>query len=121
MNGPALTTLESHDAFVGRHIGTSPADQAAMLRVLGFASRAALIDALVPAAIRERAPLPLPGPMSEPEALARLAELAARRGETGVMPHTAGFFKSPLAGGTHDFPLQMARLSEYAARARARA
>ena len=78
MNGPALTTLEAHDAFVGRHIGTSPADQAAMLRVLGFASRAALIDALVPAAIRERAPLPLPGPMSEPEALARLAELAAR-------------------------------------------
>ena len=60
----------------------------------------------------------LPGHRS---AEAGLAELAARRGETGVMPHTAGFFKSPLAGGTHDFPLQMARLSEYAARARARA
>ena len=40
-----------------RHIGTTHDDQAAMLATLGFASRAALIDAIVPAAIRERAPL----------------------------------------------------------------
>ncbi len=91
MNGPAhplagiavpptggLAALEAHDAFIGRHIGTSSADQATMLAALRFASRGALIDALVPAAIRERTPLPLPGPMSEPEALARLRELAAR-------------------------------------------
>ena len=36
-------------------IGTDAADQAEMLRVLGYPTRAALIDALVPAAIRERA------------------------------------------------------------------
>ena len=36
-------------AFVARHIGTTPDDQAAMLRVLGFDSRAALMDAIVPA------------------------------------------------------------------------
>ena len=49
-----LAALEDHGAFVARHIGTDAADQAAMLRALGFASRAALIDAIVPAAIRER-------------------------------------------------------------------
>ena len=74
----ALSTLESHDAFVGRHIGTTDDDQAAMLRVLGFDSRSALIDALVPPAIRERAALALPAPMSEAEALARLKLIAAK-------------------------------------------
>ncbi|HEY2818273.1 MAG TPA: aminomethyl-transferring glycine dehydrogenase, partial [Casimicrobiaceae bacterium] len=73
-----LAVLESHDAFVGRHIGTTADDQAAMLKVLGFDSRAALIDALVPSAIRERAPLALPGPLSEAEALERLRLIAAQ-------------------------------------------
>jgi len=48
--------------------------------------------------------------------LARLAEFALRRGESGEMAHTASFFKSPLAGGTHDFHAQFARLLEYAER-----
>src|SRR5438105_1458960 len=73
-----LATLEAHDAFVGRHIGTSADDQEAMLRVLGFDSRSALIDAVVPSAIRQRAPLALPEPMSEAEALARLKSIAAK-------------------------------------------
>ncbi len=72
-----LTALEDHGAFVGRHIGTDAADQAEMLRVLGYPTRAALIDALVPAAIREREALPLPGPMSEAEALAALRAIAS--------------------------------------------
>jgi myo-inositol-1-phosphate synthase len=46
--------------------------------------------------------------------LARLAELALRRGEAGELAHTACFFKSPLAGGTHDFARQYARLLAYA-------
>lgn len=46
--------------------------------------------------------------------LARLAELALRRGEVGELAHTACFFKSPLAGGTHDFARQFARLLAYA-------
>jgi len=46
--------------------------------------------------------------------LARLADFAAAKGEGGEMPHTASFFKSPLAGGTHDFSAQFARLVEYA-------
>ena len=79
MNEPGtapLTALEDHAAFVDRHIGTTSDDQAAMLDALGFASRAALVDALVPMSIREREPLPLPAPMSEVEALARLQAIA---------------------------------------------
>lgn len=45
--------------------------------------------------------------------LARLAELAARSGEAGEMPHTAAFFKSPLGGGGHDFHAQFERLLQY--------
>src|SRR5438309_11244842 len=73
-----LSALEHHDAFIGRHIGTTDDDQAAMLRALGFDSRSALIDAVVPPAIREPAPLALPQPMSEAEALARLKSIAAK-------------------------------------------
>ena len=73
-----LSALEGHDAFLGRHIGTTDDDQAAMLRVLGFDSRSALIDAVVPPAIREPAPLALPAPVSEAEALARLKSIAAK-------------------------------------------
>src|SRR5438093_5508987 len=73
-----LAALEGHDAFIGRHIGTSAGDQAAMLRVLAFDSRGALLDALVPPAIREREALALPDPLSESEALARLMSIAAK-------------------------------------------
>src|SRR5438309_11930597 len=46
-----LAELEQHRGFVDRHIGTTGHDQKAMLKVLGYASRAALMDAIVPAAI----------------------------------------------------------------------
>ena len=83
MNTPlsalSLAALEAHDAFAARHIGPDPADQQAMLDTLGFASRAALIDAVIPAAIRRQDTLPL-GPFGEPrseaEALAALRALA---------------------------------------------
>ncbi len=81
-SGPAspdsLAALERRDAFRARHIGPSPADEADMLAVLGLPSRAALVDAVVPAAIRRRTPMALPGPLTEPEALSRLAAIAAR-------------------------------------------
>jgi glycine cleavage system P protein (glycine dehydrogenase) len=73
-----LETLEERDAFSRRHIGTAADDQQAMLRALGFESRDALIDALVPPAIRERAPLALQAPLSESDALARLRDLAEK-------------------------------------------
>ena len=77
--GPGtLTALEDHAAFVARHVGTTDADQAAMLALLGYASRAELMDAIVPAAIRQRDPLPLPAALPEAEALARLKAIAAQ-------------------------------------------
>ena len=58
----SLQELEQHDAFIARHIGPSNEDQASMLAALGYPSRAALMDAVIPAAIRRRAPMPLPAP-----------------------------------------------------------
>jgi len=81
MNEPAATTLatlEDHAAFIPRHIGTTTEDQAAMLKTLGVGSRAALVDASVPAAIREPRLLDLPLPLSEAEALVRLHRIATR-------------------------------------------
>ncbi|MEA3118993.1 MAG: glycine dehydrogenase, partial [Paraburkholderia sp.] len=77
----SLAALEGHDAFAERHIGPDAADQQTMLDALGFASRAALIDAVIPQAIRRAEPLPL-GPFAQPkseaEALATLRELASK-------------------------------------------
>jgi glycine dehydrogenase len=74
----SLRDLEAHDEFLARHIGTSPAPQEAMLRDLGFASSDALIDAVVPAAIRLATPLALPPPVSEAGAIDRLRAIASR-------------------------------------------
>src|SRR5258708_35372481 len=78
-NGRAtLVALEAHAAFERRHIGPDAADESAMLAALGYASRAALIDAVVPPAIRLREPLELNAPRHESEALANLLALAAK-------------------------------------------
>jgi glycine dehydrogenase len=50
-----LAELEDRDAFRRRHDGPGEKDEADMLAALGFASRAALVDAIVPASIRRRA------------------------------------------------------------------
>ena len=73
-----LRELEQHGGFVARHIGTDETDQAAMLQTLGFATRSALIDAIVPASIRSRKPLALPAAKGEEEALEELRGLAAK-------------------------------------------
>jgi myo-inositol-1-phosphate synthase len=49
--------------------------------------------------------------------LARLALLAQRRGEAGMMRHLASFFKSPLGVGEHDFFKQLALLRDYVQKA----
>ncbi|HEY1437758.1 MAG TPA: aminomethyl-transferring glycine dehydrogenase [Casimicrobiaceae bacterium] len=73
-----LTALEQHRGFVDRHIGTSDEEQAEMLELLGYPTRAALIDAVVPASIRQRAPLALAPAKGEEEALHELKQLAAK-------------------------------------------
>jgi myo-inositol-1-phosphate synthase len=49
--------------------------------------------------------------------VARLALLAKRRGEAGVLRQLACFFKDPMGAGTHDFWEQFQALREYAAAA----
>ncbi len=73
-----LGELEQHGDFADRHIGTTDADQALMLETLGFASRAALIDAIVPSSIRLTRPLALPPAKGEQEALDALKAIARK-------------------------------------------
>jgi myo-inositol-1-phosphate synthase len=46
--------------------------------------------------------------------LIRFAELAARRGEGGLLPHLAFFFKDPLGVREHRLGEQFAMLTRYA-------
>lgn len=81
MTRTSLTQLEARDAFIPRHIGPSESEQAAMLSTLGYASRDALIDAIVPPNIRNKSKLDLGQfyePMTEQAALAKLKALAGR-------------------------------------------
>jgi glycine dehydrogenase len=64
------------DRFVRRHIGPRPTEAAAMLKLLGYPSLDAMVDAAVPKAIRLAKPLQLPAARSEHEALAALKEIA---------------------------------------------
>ncbi|WP_067831820.1 aminomethyl-transferring glycine dehydrogenase [Actinomadura kijaniata] len=75
---PVASPQQAREQFADRHIGPSPDDQARMLAAIGYASAEALVDDAVPAAIRTDRPLELPPALSEPAALARLRELAAR-------------------------------------------
>ncbi|SFU63127.1 aminomethyl-transferring glycine dehydrogenase [Pseudoduganella namucuonensis] len=81
MTRTSLTQLEARDAFIARHIGPDAAEQQQMLDVLGYATRAALIDAIVPPSIRNKSALPLGQfhePMPETEALSKLKGLASK-------------------------------------------
>jgi glycine dehydrogenase len=81
MTRTSLTQLEARDSFIPRHIGPSESEQAAMLTTLGYASRAALIDAIVPAHIRKKSKLELGQffePMPEQAALAKLKGIAGK-------------------------------------------
>jgi glycine dehydrogenase len=74
-----LSELEARDAFIARHIGPSTTEQAAMLAAIGYPSRTALIDALVPANIRRKGTLPLgefTQPLPEAAALDKLKAIA---------------------------------------------
>ena len=73
-----LRELENASEFVARHIGTSAADEHHMLSVIGAASRRALIEAIVPRGIVRRAPMALPEPLTEAQALAELKAIAGK-------------------------------------------
>ncbi|KLD65353.1 aminomethyl-transferring glycine dehydrogenase [Dyella japonica] len=73
---PSLRDLEHHDAFIERHIGPNDAEIAKMLALLGFDSLEAMTDAIVPGKIKSPAPLALPSPITEVEALAKIRAIA---------------------------------------------
>jgi glycine dehydrogenase len=66
------------ERFADRHIGPRPDDRRHMLDAIGVGSTDELIDQTVPPSIRASAPLDLDPALTEPEALAQLAELASR-------------------------------------------
>ena len=65
-------------SFIDRHLGPRSADAEQMLSTLGYDSLGALMDAVVPEQIRLRADLPLPEPLTEQNALAKIAGYAAK-------------------------------------------
>jgi glycine dehydrogenase len=74
----ALEAVETEGEFRRRHIGYGPAEERHMLDAVGAASRAALINAIVPASIARTTPMALPPAVGEAEALAELRTIASR-------------------------------------------
>jgi glycine dehydrogenase len=73
-----LDELENRSEFVARHIGIDAQDERYMLSMIGAASRSALIEAIVPRSIARNAPMILPAPVGEAQALAELKAIAGR-------------------------------------------
>ncbi|WP_310393677.1 aminomethyl-transferring glycine dehydrogenase [Hymenobacter sp.] len=83
------------DVFEARHNAPGADEQAAMLRTIGVASLAQLIDETVPPAIRLQRPLDLPAALTERAFLAKFKQIA---GQNQV-------FKSYIGLGYHDTTL----------------
>ena len=64
-------------SFIDRHLGPRSADAEHMLKTLGYDSLEALMDDAVPPQIRLHGELDLPDPLTEQDALAKIAEYAA--------------------------------------------
>jgi glycine dehydrogenase len=62
--------------FLERHLAVDAFGERAMLAALGVTSRAALVEQALPASIRQKAPLELPAPLGEAQALAALRAVA---------------------------------------------
>ncbi|MDD2917875.1 aminomethyl-transferring glycine dehydrogenase [Rhodoferax sp.] len=73
-----LGELENASEFIARHIGIDAADEAVMLKTVAAASRAALIDEIVPASIARSQPMAIPAPVTEAAALAELKAMAGK-------------------------------------------
>ncbi len=73
-----FTDYKPYDFANRRHIGPSPDEMAAMLKVIGYPSLDALIDDTVPPSIRQKSPLEWGAPMTEREALDKMRETANR-------------------------------------------
>ena len=76
-----LAELENAAEFAARHIGPEEADERHMLSVIGAASRAALVEALVPRNIARAAEMGIPAAITEAAALAEPARARAEEPE----------------------------------------
>jgi glycine dehydrogenase len=75
---PRSQLLEESDLFPRRHIGPSEADIQGMLLTLGVSSLDDLMDQTIPAEIRSRRPLQVPGPFGEHSLLGTLRSVASQ-------------------------------------------
>ena len=73
-----LALLEDSNQFHARHIGPDAVDESLMCAAIGVANRAALIDAVVPPAIRRSQGMALPAPCTEAQGLAELKAIARK-------------------------------------------
>ena len=71
-------TMQPADRFADRHIGPSPEDIQEMLRVVGFPTLDAMVDATIPGKIRLQKPLSLPEARAEQELLAELKTIMSK-------------------------------------------
>lgn len=72
--------MVDHDteAFSMRHIGPREDNIHHMLEALGYSTLDEMMDAVVPGNIRQKTPLGLPTPLSEPDSLAQLRRMAGK-------------------------------------------
>ena len=73
-----LTDYEAYDFANRRHIGPSPAEMADMLKVIGFTTLDELIDATVPASIRQTEPLKWGPALTEGDTLHHMRQVASK-------------------------------------------
>ena len=73
-----LTDYEAYDFANRRHIGPSPSEMAEMLKVIGFTTLDELIDATVPASIRQKEPLRFGGALTEGDTLHHMRQVASK-------------------------------------------
>jgi glycine dehydrogenase len=71
-----LFELQANE-FAGRHIGPNEHETAQMLKTIGVRSLDELIDRTIPASIRTKASLPIPGALSEFQYLTELKQVAS--------------------------------------------
>lgn len=78
MDREPLSDLERKGDFIRRHVGPGPDEQVEMLAALGLSSMSALIDKVVPKAIREDEPLGIGDGCTEVEVLEKLKSFAGK-------------------------------------------
>ena len=74
----SLSSLENTSEFIARHIGFDADEEKTMLAAVGCATRAELIDSVVPGAIARTDRMPIPAAITEAAALAELKALAGK-------------------------------------------